>query len=108
MKSLSALVICLALVGCQCVPKVETRVFTKTEYVVSIPPEKTMTLPPKVETPDADKSTQKDVAKYINSLEGKITELENKLIEIAKFFQDEKDRLAKKAAEQNKGIPPAK
>lgn len=98
-----ATVLCASLAACgTCPTKVEQKIVTQTEYVIRIPPAETMTPPAPVQTPDADKSTQKDVAKYINNLEGQITALQNKLIEIAKFFEDEKAKLAKEAAEKNK------
>jgi hypothetical protein len=100
---LLASVLCAALTACgTCPTKVEQKVVVQTEYVIRIPPAETMTPPPAVQVPDPDKSTQKDVAKYINNLEGQITALQNKLIEIAKFFEDEKAKLAKEAAEKNK------
>ena len=103
MKSLTPLLLCGVLVGCSAsMPLVEPKIVTKTEYVIRIPPAELMSLPPVVETPDPQKSTQKDVAKYVNNLEGHIATLQNKLIEIAKFFEDEKAKLAKEAAEKNK------
>lgn len=103
MKSIASLILCAALVGCStCPPKVEQQIVKQTEYIIRIPPAETMTLPAAVETPDPQKSTQKDVAKYVNNLEGQIVALQNKLIEIAKFFEDEKAKLAKEAAEKNK------
>lgn len=106
MKMAAPLILCFALVGCgTCPPKVEQQIVTKTEYIIRIPPAESMTLPAAVVTPDPNQSTQKDVAKYINNLEGQIATLQNKLIEIAKFFEDEKAKLAKEAADKNKAVP---
>lgn len=96
MKSILVLASTALLVGCGTCPKIEQRIVTQTEYIIRIPPAESMTLPPAIETPDPQKSTQKDVAKYVNSLEGQIAVLQNKLIEIAKFFEDEKAKLVEK------------
>lgn len=96
MKSILVIASTALLVGCGTCPKVEQRIVTQTEYIIRIPPAESLSLPPAVETPDYKQSSQKDVAKYINNLEGQIVALQNKLIEIAKFFDDEKAKLAEK------------
>lgn len=97
-----ALPLCVFLVACDTLPKVEEKIVTKTEYIVRIPPAQSLTIPPKVYPPkNLDAATQRDVAHYINELDGRNTKLENQLIEIAKFFDDEKKKLEAEALKKN-------
>lgn len=73
----------------------EQIVVTKTEYVMRIPPAKLTTLPDKPASINVDDPNlkQSDVSKFMKNSEDYTIQLENQLIEIAKFFIDERAKL---------------
>ena len=96
MRSLIA-ISALFLVACAPLkPTVEPTIVVKKEYIVRIPPAETMQLPeaPKPPKPNASGVIlQSAAAAYIVEMELYSTLLKNKLVEIAKFLQDEKAKL---------------
>jgi len=88
---------------CHISPKPEARIIPKMEYVIKIPPAQLMQLPLKPTKIDVDKSDlkQSDIATFIVGSEEYTTQLENKLIGIAKFFADEQQKLNTQANKEN-------
>ena len=98
------IVVPFLLAGCQhLLPKPEVQIVLRMEYVITIPPAETMRLPAKPTKIDVDKIDlkQSDVSKFIVDSEDYTTQLENKLITIAKFFTDEQQKLNEQAKKEN-------
>lgn len=94
MRILYVIMIIICLSGCCCNPvKPEQPVIKETKYVIKVPPAETMKLPEPVKNIDVDKSTQAEVADWLINKDAYTTALENKLIEIAKFFSDNQKEL---------------
>lgn len=105
MKLLTILLLSTVLMtGCGSfkLPKPEIVVAERVEYVVKIPPVESMQLPEEVKPIDIDTAKQSTVAQWIIDNEDRMIKLENKIKSIASFFKAEQDKLATKAAEENK------
>lgn len=92
------LAICTALAGCatQAVPDVKPSVIIQDHYIVSPIPSEDLVIPPEVPDINTDTATQKDVASWLVSTEGRSDDMEIKLRNIAKIQADQ----AAKAAQQ--------
>lgn len=100
------LLLSILLAGCQQVPvQPEQQVVSRVEYVIKLPPAEMMTLPAKPAKINADDVNlkQSDVAHWVDSKEDYTTQLENKLIAIAKFFTGEQQKLDEQAKKENAG-----
>lgn len=86
-------------------PSPEPQVIRQIEYVVKVPSADLMTLPAQAPNIDVDTAKQSDVAKWINAGEKRTRDLENRIIEIAKFLKSEQDALDEKAKTENAKKP---
>lgn len=105
MKALAlVLSVTLFVAGCGStkIVKPEVVVADRVEYVVKIPPAESMELPAQVKPIDIDSAKQSTIAQWIIDNEDRVIKLENKLKSIASFFKIEQDKLADKAAAENK------
>lgn len=96
MKKIILLAALITLVGCQQMVKPVTPVtntIVKTEYVIKIPPAKLLTLPPPVPPINVDTADQVAVGNWLVAREKRTITLENMIIEIGKFFQEQQDKL---------------
>lgn len=94
----------LALSGCETFKtKPDMPVVTNTVYVIKVPPSDLMTLPPPAKTIDTSKPDlkQSDIAEWVDSTEARMSQLENKLIDIAKYFDEQQNQLDEKAKQEN-------
>lgn len=73
----------------------EKLIEVKTVYVVKVPPNKLLELPPAVNDIDIAAAKQGDVAQWILLSEERTRKLENMIIEIGKFFKSEEEKLNK-------------
>lgn len=85
MKYLSIVLLSLMLTACSTKPPV---IIEKVSYVVRIPDEKLMTLPPYPPNINIEAASQADVANWVLSTEEYIQQLRNQIIEIGNFFKD--------------------
>lgn len=81
--------------------KPEQVVIKEVSYVIRIPPEVLLIMPEQVPKIDVDTAKQSTIANWIIDTNERTKMLENKLIEIGKFFKSEQDKLNKQAAEDN-------
>ena len=103
-KTFLALLCILCLSACGFNPiKREPTVVNHVEYVVKIPPAQLMTIPPAVNSIDVDdpKLSQGDISKWIKLSEDRTLQLENQIIEIAKFLTSEQAQLNEQAKHEN-------
>jgi hypothetical protein len=104
MKMLLIPLAALILAGCATKQTVvEQQVVVKYEYIMRVPPEELMSLPPPVKPiEDIDNATQGDVARWIVRQQERIAELEKRIIEIAKFLKGEQDKLEQESVKKSK------
>jgi hypothetical protein len=81
--------------------KPEQQVAESVKYVVKIPPKELMTLPEVQKKLDVDTAKQSDIARWIISTEIRTKALENQIIGIASFFNDEQSKLDEQAKSEN-------
>lgn len=89
MKKLSLIAILVCLSACSTTAKIEPKVIVETHYVVKIPPKELTTLPKKVKNIDIDKADQTEVAQWLIDKEQYTRTLENMIISIGSFFEDQ-------------------
>jgi len=98
MKLISTIIIAMVLSACANKDKLiqpEKIIEVKTVYVVKVPPNKLLELPPAVNDIDTTTARQGDVAQWILLSEERTRKLENMIIEIGKFFKSEEINLNK-------------
>lgn len=76
--------------------KPEPPIVTKQEYIIKVPPADLLKIPPKVKDLDVDTAKQSDVARWINETVDRMDKMENQIIGIGKFFNDEQKKLEPK------------
>lgn len=104
MKKLLILAPVLLMAACQTPPKLpeaEVKIVDRVEYVIRIPPEELLTLPPMPANIDVDKASQATIAQWLLNNEAYINALRNRIIEIARFLKSEQVKLDEKAKEEN-------
>ena len=92
------------LVGCETIPDQipeERRTIVQKEYIVKIPPAELVTLPERPANIDVETADQADAALWTIQRESYLLKLENMLIEIGKFFEEEQKKLDEKAFDEN-------
>jgi hypothetical protein len=104
---MKVLVVVIALLLSACAHKQEPvkpeQVIAKqVEYVVRIPPNELLALPPAVKNLDVDNAKQSDIARWILLNEERTRALENMILGIATFFKLEQQKLDKQAEDENK------
>jgi hypothetical protein len=95
-KTLIAFVFAVALAGCasRATIPLEQPVVQRVEYVIKVPPQELLSIPPNVQPIDVERAKQSDVAQWIILNEQRTRKLENMLMEIAKFFKSEESSLS--------------
>jgi len=98
------LALALALSGCATdkqVVKPEQVVVKETSYVLRIPTKELLELPAPLPKIDVDTAKQSTIANWVLDMNDRMKAMENKFIEIGKFFSKEQGKLDDQAKEEN-------